>query len=328
MDLTQITQCPTLAAVDDAIERTQSRDGRPYVGMSSIGGGCDRRTWYAFRWTLPSNFSAATIRKFDDGHAGEAVMAARLRLVDGIELHTENADGSQFGFSDHAGHTRGHMDGAIRGLLHDPETWHVWEHKQCSPSVYFALSRAKTTHGPDALKNWNETYYGQAQLYLHYSGLRRHYLTCSTAGGREYQSVLTDYDADYAALLVERARNVVYATSPPTQPYKSGYFYCRQFCDYRDLCHKIERVIPAVNCRTCIFSKPEQAGGWSCGQSGSPRLLSVTEQRGGCSAHLFRPDLMPVSAIEAADDSTWIAYEDGTRNAIDPANGTLSRDFT
>ena len=77
---------PTLEAADAALEAAQDRSVRPYLGASAIGDPCARKLWYGFRHAAPPSFSAEVLKRFEDGHHGEDVQAARLRLVDGIEL--------------------------------------------------------------------------------------------------------------------------------------------------------------------------------------------------------------------------------------------------
>lgn len=323
-----IYQDPTLAAIDAAMEEKQKgQSARAYLGMSGVGDACSRKVWYRFRWMAPARFDASTLKKFDDGHAGEDVQAARLRMVEGVTLHTHNEDGSQFGFSDLGGHFRGHMDGAIIGLLQAPKTWHVWEHKQSAPSVYSRLSAivAKVGEG-DALKEWNGTYYGQAQLYMHYSGITRHYLTVATAGGRETQSVRTKYSKEDALALIELARELVYANEPPMRVSDSPSWWQCKFCEHIEACHGLAAVYPAVNCRTCAFSTPTECGRWRCTRDGAG--LSTRDQQAGCREHLFRPDLMPGEAVEADPQRRWIRYEDGLVNCVEGAEGKTSRELT
>jgi len=103
---------------------------------------------------------------FEDGHRTEELTAARLRLVPGIELWTHDENGQQFGFSIFNGEFQGHCDGVIRGLIQAPKSNHVWECKASNERKYVGFQSAKAKFGEKlALKNWNETYFVQAQLY-------------------------------------------------------------------------------------------------------------------------------------------------------------------
>jgi hypothetical protein len=104
---------PTLEAIDRAMETRARREvKRTYLGMSSIGHPCRRKLWYGSAYRRAGEFDAETLYRFDDGHRGEDVMAARLRMVPGITLLTIDPDtGRQFRFEDHSGQFAGHPDG-------------------------------------------------------------------------------------------------------------------------------------------------------------------------------------------------------------------------
>jgi hypothetical protein len=287
-----LPQYPTLQKVDEAMEAEQLKEKRRgYLGMSSIGHACDRKLWNDFRFVKRNVFDAATLRKFEDGHKSEDIMADRLRMVDGIQLHTLNDNGEQFGFQDVKGHFRGHMDGAIKGILEAPRTWHVWEHKACDRVVKNKLEKAVATQGEkDALKHWNETYYAQAVLYMYYSEMKRHYLTVSCSGTRTHISVRTEANKSYAKRLMHRAADIITTDQPPLKVSDDpDYFVCKNFgCTYRDICHSDE--LPDVNCRTCVHSKPVDNGKWHCGfydEEIKPDL-----QIAGCDEHVYIPALL------------------------------------
>lgn len=308
---------PTLEAVDAAIEAAQDRRPRPYLGMSAIGGPCERQLWYGFRWATPIAFDAATLKRFSDGHAGEDLQAARLRMVKGIELHTHDETGRQFGFVDLGGHFKGHMDGAIRGLLQAPRTWAVWEHKSVDDPKYRKLEKAIEAHGiKGALAAWDETYFVQAMLYCHYAGLTRHYLTCSTPGGRRTIAVRTDYHAPTALRAIERARRIIAAAEPPARISEDpDHWQCR-WCPHRAICH--EKRAPLVSCRTCLHATPEtdgEDGRWSCALHGADIPSHI--ERNGCEGHRFIPALLPWRAVDASPEENWIAYEGGIKNGGD-----------
>lgn len=311
--LPDFTRDPTLEAVDAALEAKQSRHARDYLGMSAIGRPCEREIWYGYRWCSVIAFNATTLKRFADGHHGEDLQAARLRMVDGIELHTHTEDGDQFGFYDLGGHLRGHMDGAIRGLLQAPKTWHVWEHKQVDPKKQTALEKAKREHGEKgALKVWDETYHAQAQLYLHFSGMTRHYLTCSTPGGRHTISARTDYDMSTALWLIERAHRVIVADSPPPRLSEDPDYYICRWCDFSKICH--DDKLPEVSCRTCLHATPELDGDrrWSCARW--KKDLTLAEQKAGCGEHLYIPGVTPWEVLDADPAENSVTYRDGPKN--------------
>src|SRR5436305_400208 len=91
---------PTLVAIDRALEeRAAGKPRRYYLGATAIGDACERKLWYSIRPDVPKKpFDAASLKRFADGHHGEAVMAERLRMVPGVELWTaDDQTGGQIG---------------------------------------------------------------------------------------------------------------------------------------------------------------------------------------------------------------------------------------
>jgi hypothetical protein len=303
---------PTLAAVDRALEeRRNAEPARPYLGMSIIGKECERELWLTFRWVGREVSDAVTLKRFEDGHRGEDLQAERLRLVPGLELHTHDPNtGGQFAVEDCGGHVKGHMDGAVLGIIQAPKTWHCWEHKQVGEKKQTELLRFKTKLGEkDALFAWNPVYYWQGQGYMGYTGMTRHYLTAASPGGRHTVSVRTDYDEAAFLRLRAKARRVVFGARPPMGISADPTFYKCKWCAFHAHCHEAKWP-DAANCRTCLHATPEEDGTWSCARFA--KTLSVDEQRQGCPAHLYIPDLIPAEQVDAGPD--WVGYRlaDGT----------------
>ena len=233
---------PTLEAIDRAIEARARREARrTYLGISSIGHPCGRKLWYGLHTENREVFDAETLYRFEDGHRGEDLMAERLRMVAGITLMTIDPDtGRQFRFEDHAGQFAGHPDGVILGLLQAPKTYHLWEHKQVGEKKQAELVKLKAKHGEkSALRHWNIVYYGQAICYLHYAQLDRHYLTCSTPGGRKTVSVRTDADPVHALGLIDKAKRIIEARAPLARLSNDPSWHECRFCGHHSICHGV-----------------------------------------------------------------------------------------
>lgn len=305
---------PTLDAIHAAMEAANKAERpRPYLGMSGIGEDCERRLWYGFRWCLPpgAGFDAKGLSNVQDGHRSEDVMAARLRMVKGVELFTvDPTTQRQFGFSDIAGHFRGHADGFVRGLLQAPKTWHVWEHK-ASEKGPAELAKHKTQDEKTALEKWNSTYYAQAVLYMHYGEMSRHYLTCSSPGARlPVTSVRTDASPQAAQRLIEKATRIIYAPDPLPRLSDDAAFYKCKFCPAAKICHTA--VLPSVSCRTCVHASPakEGDGAWTCALNPDAGEIPADFQHTGCERHLYIPALLSRwgEAVDASDADNWIEY--------------------
>lgn len=302
---------PTLDAIDSAIEsRENAIPQRSYLGMSQLGDECKRKLWYSLRHAKAKDKKAKLIKAAEDGYAGEELMASRLRMVDGIVLETVDPNtGEQFEYSWFCGHVLGHTDGKIIGILQAPETWHIWENKQSKQKKYDAFLKAKEKHGDkEALLNWNETYYAQAQLMMHFSGFSRHYLTVSLPGGRETSSCRTNYNEKYALELLKKAERIIFSDDAPERISSNPDFYlCKYFCEYADICH--EKAVPQLGCRTCLHSTPERNGSWSCA-----KMKETITDGIPCNGkhHLYLPDMLDGTPIDATEDS--VTYADGRIN--------------
>lgn len=318
---------PTLKAVDTALEvEVNAEPLRPYLGMSGIGNQCLRRIWLDFRWVSRRSMGAYVIRCIQDGYAGEDVMAARLLTVPGIILSTKGDDGKQIEIQDHAGHYRGHLDGQITGILQAPKTTHVWEHKQKQEKDFKELLKHIENLGEkSALAAWNDLYYSQAQVYMGYTGLKRHYLTCSLPGGRNYISVRTNKDPKEFDRLRNKALQVITSTEPFDKISTDPSFFKCKLCDQHAICHR--KQFPEINCRTCIHATPELDGNgrWSCALVLNS-TIPVEAQRTGCPMHIFIPPLVPnAKPIVADPDSRWIEYrERGTGRVFRNGSGVGS----
>jgi hypothetical protein len=231
---------PTLEAMYEAMQaRAQQEKERDYLGASLIGNPCARQIWYSYNGYDREPFEALTLMRFEDGHRTEDLTAEGLRMVAGIELWTHDEYGNQFGFSYLNGKFKGHCDGVILGLKQAPKTPHVWECKACEDKKFNEFVKAKQKHGEkNALREWNENYYAQAQLYMHFLQLDRHYLTVARAGGRGYDSCRTEYNAGEAARYIDRADKIINATEPPQKINENADFYICNWCDFKEVCHE------------------------------------------------------------------------------------------
>ena len=234
---------PTLEAADRAMEAAARKETpRDYLGFSAIGHPCSRKLWYDLHLDGSAKpHSASTLKMFADGHASEAIQARRFRMVDGVTLWIVDPDtGRQFGFSDLDGRFKGHMDGAIYGLLQAPKAWHVWEHKCANEKKQAKLLSFKSSLGEKAaLQAWDPVYYAQAVLYMHYSGMDRHYLTCASPGTRHTISVRTNADTAFALVLRDKAERILNARAPLAKLSNDPAWWQCRWCEHHARCHGV-----------------------------------------------------------------------------------------
>lgn len=305
------TTDPTLSAADDALVATQDRYRRKYLGMSAIGEPCERKLWLSFRWAARETFDAPTLKRFEDGHRTEDLIIARLRLVDGLEIHDREEGGGQIACSDFGGHLRGHLDWMCRGLIQAPKAWHVGEMK-CSAKIN-ELGKHKSLLGEkSALQAWNIVYYGQAQMYMMYQNVDRHWLVCTTPGGREWTSVRTEYDPVAAMKLKAKAERIIFTEEAPARIGDATNFACR-WCHFAPICH--EKVLPDRACRNCINAEVLREGGWRCAAGNAFGTA--------CEAHRWLPSMLNAVQVDVVNGSD-IVYQwrvDG-EGFVDDGTGT------
>jgi hypothetical protein len=313
---------PTLEAVDAAIVRNNQQEARTYLGCSGLGDPCSRKIWYGWRWILPQIIKATGWRNILDGNAGEPVMAERLKAVPQVRLITEDQNGSQISVSALGGHLKGHLDGVINGLLQAMKTWHVWEHKQVNEKKFRELQKKINDLGEKAaLESWNAIYFIQAQLYMgliNSGPIKRHYMTVASAGGRQIQSVRTEFQKEVFDWVIKKAREIIESKTPPIRVSENPKYYLCKWCNFQEHCHGASKTA-YVNCRTCAHSTPlldENAGApgktagsgaWRCEFHGT--TLSLKDQRKGCPKHLFIPELIPwAQPIRFDEENNKIHY--------------------
>ena len=301
MKLPETDSDPILEAIDAHLEAEQRKERpRRYLGGSAIGDDCERKLFYNFRWVSPTVIGATGLKAIADGHATEALMIKRLQLVKDVELWVEES-GAQIGFSDLGGHFQGNFDGIIR---HESIGTAVWENKAVNVKKFDKLKKLKADNSATALKHWDITYFGQAQIYMHYSEIHRHYITVATPGGRDVVSVITEYDAQYAEQLIERAKRVIFGNQPAARLSGDPGWYACKWCSHWDVCHASQ--LPQVSCRTCAHSTAKPDGTWYCEMHYTP--LSDDDQRVGCTHHRYHPKLLS-GTPESRDDDGHIVYK-------------------
>jgi hypothetical protein len=300
--LPDLTADPTLDAIDAALVERQEREDRPYYGMSTAGYECARRRWLQFRWAGREQLSSQSIKAIEDGHRGEALQAERLRMVPGLRLITDQYEVEALG------HMKGHIDGAVLGLLQAPKSWHVWEHKQVNEKKQAALQKAKDQYGEkDAIEHWDPVFFVQAQLYMRYTGMERHYLTASTPGGRATISCRTAYQKDKAEKIEAEARSVISATEPPERISNDPSWFECKFCPFHAQCHG--QALPRPTCRTCAHSTPTATGAWSCAVYDVDIDLETQRRSDHCPEHRYIPILIEkVAELQTADDDNKVRW--------------------
>ena len=292
---------PTLDAIYAAYVADADDGFRDHLGASIIGKECHRALWYDFRWVTRRSFSGRMLRLFDTGKREEERLVRDLRRTGATVLDTDPETGRQWRVEAHGGHFGGSLDGVAINLLEAPKTWHVLEFKTHSAKSFNDLVAKR-------VRDSKPQHYAQMQVYMHLTGIPRamYLAVCKDTDDLYVERIAVD--AVFAEGLLEKARRVIFAATPPARISEDpAWFQCR-FCDHAPLCHAGDTA-PEINCRTCLHSTPVE-GGWHCARH--DRRLSEVDQRTACPQHLFLPPLVPGRQVDAGDD--WIEYEFASGN--------------
>ncbi|MCP4566067.1 MAG: hypothetical protein GY841_00655 [FCB group bacterium] len=151
------------AQIDKALQAENALETpRDYLGGSQIGADCERALQYDF-FNTPKDegreFSGQILRIFERGYWVEDAVIPWLRLA-GVEIHTEDENGNQFGFSEYGGKFAGHYDGIITaGPAEFGPFPRLWENKGLKQEAWRPLVKNK-------LKKEKPIYYAQCQIYM------------------------------------------------------------------------------------------------------------------------------------------------------------------
>ncbi|MBI5135804.1 MAG: hypothetical protein HZA24_00545 [Nitrospirae bacterium] len=233
--------------IDAALQAEQAdRPQRDYLGGSRLGVACERALQYEYTHTpvdLGRELSGRILKVFEVGHALEDLAIRWLRLA-GFELHTQKANGGQFGFSVAGGRIRGHVDGILAG---GPEGLGL---------TYPALWEFKTMNA----KAWRETvrkgvakakpvYAAQVAVYQAYMegtvpGICHNpaLFTAINKDSQELHFEMIPFDGGLAQAMSDRGVRVITATAAgdllPRMTADPAHFECT-WCAWQDRCWKV-----------------------------------------------------------------------------------------
>lgn len=241
------------------------QDHRPYIGMSGLGGKCQRKIWYDFRWAYNRFISKRLARIFERGDLEE------IRITNDLTKAGMVVTDDQKEIVDATGHIRGHIDGLVEGIPGAEKTVHLLEIKTMNNKRY-------NDYIKNGIKKTNFTYYVQMNMYMGYLGLKRCLFTVTNKDNeaRDYQryefepAVFEEYNGIGFSILTSE--------TPPNKIGDKIWHECKM-CDAREICHKGETI--KKTCRSCKYVNLEMEGIWSCSLQ-KDKTLSDMEQRNAC----------------------------------------------
>lgn len=217
------------AAMDAGLE-TAEREGRAYLGASSLGHDCLRKIQWD--WRRPVAPAPRTLRIFERGHWWEAYAVNLMRQA-GFILQRQ---GPSVAFSQLDGRFRGHGDGEV---VDGPEIEGVgypclWECKGLGSKGWKKLEK-------DGLAKAYPAYADQVALYQAYFDLTEHpaIFTAGNMDTMEVLHLLVPFDAARAQTASDRAVTVIRADEAGETLPRAGVDHddwrCRM-CSHREGC--------------------------------------------------------------------------------------------
>lgn len=297
---------PLKSLTIDAIYSAREKARKPWdsIGLpvSALESDCDASLWFTFRLASePEALTAKKLRRFETGNIEEARLIADLRRIEGVDvMDVDPETGRQFKVYMLGGHVRGKLDGTATGIPEAPEKRHAVECKAHNDKNFKELQKK----GVKAVK---VGHYRQVLLYMHRTGLDRCLYLASNTNTDELYAERLRYDQVEALTLVARLERIINSKRVSPRAADSPERFICLFCDHKAVCFK--QTFGRNHCRTCLHSSPiieegSEAARWHCARFGKD--LSVEEQRDGCPAHLYLPDVVPGEQTDAGDD--WVSY--------------------
>jgi len=261
------------------------------LGASIIGHHCDRYLWLSFRWVLQKKFPGRMLKLFRRGQNEENQFVEDLRSVGVIVHDVDEQTGKQFTFTDCGGHFVDKIDGVALGIHEAPKTWHVLEFKTVSDKRFKQLEK-------QGVKKWDYKHWAQCQVGMHLAGLTRAYYLAVNKNDDSLYAERIHYNREEAALLIERARDIINLQQPPERTGSATHFLCK-WCDYCEVCWHDR--LPLFNCRTCCHSTLGENASWLCEKN--KWELSYEQQNKGCEQHLFNPMIINAELVDYQGES-------------------------
>lgn len=257
-------------------EKENDKPPRDYLGASQLGADCERAIWYDYRWAKKKIFSGRMHRLFARGRLEEERLISDLKNALFATIQTiDPFTSEQLRAEAFEGHFSGSMDSIATGIdLDDPEKLFVLEFKTHNDRSYNDLVKNK-------VKNSKRQHYVQMQLYMGLFNIDQAlYLAVNKDIEALYEEIVY-FDKEMFDALMNKAERLIWSEQPPERINENISFYKCKMCDFKNVCHKVEKM--DMNCRTCIHSEPMKNATWGCNKFS--RTLDFEDQLKGCNKH-------------------------------------------
>ena len=253
--------------------------------MSSIGIDCLRAQWYSWNWNTIEKITARVQRIFTRGHLEEYSIITDLKNI-GIEVFRRDnedkipMDGhigeEQEAIDGFQGHSGGHPDGRLLGVIEAPKTEHLLEMKTMKDSKYQMLKE-------QGIKKGFPVYFDQMTMYMGKMKLTRSLFVATNKDNQARKYIRVKFDKRRYEILVQREEGIILSERPPAKEYKADHYLC-SWCKHHQVCHL--GAEPNMNCRTCGNVDLLPKGKWGCSLNG--KNLSTRKQKRGCKKYRRR----------------------------------------
>lgn len=260
---------------------------REHLGASAIGEECYRKLYYDFRWVKLQQAEPRMRRLWARGHGEEEKIDKILTWMGFFVREIDPVTEKQYKFSAVEGHYGGSGDGiAIMPWFRDESQRILVEKKTFKNDLFNKLkgsyNQEKVKGLGEGLIASNPKYWAQQCSYGRAFKLNYSLFIAVNKDNDEIHYELNKLDWDYALLLENKARDIIYATQPPARISENPVFWRCKFCDKQEVCHY--GVVVDKNCRSCKLSKPIEDGKWFCGHYNQEIPATFIPQ--GCDKHM------------------------------------------
>ena len=279
---------PVAAAIEAHYEASETPRDSARIGASTLGRECEREIWYSFHWVSPhEKFDGRKLRLFQTGHREEVRMLEDLHNIGCAVSTRDPATGEQWEATLLNGVIVSKLDAKATNVPGAEKAEHIVECKTMNDKSFQDWRRK-------GLEKYSPVYWAQVQIGMMAHGIARTLFMATNKNTDEVETERVKYDPLSAAALVAKAERIARADRPP--PKQEG-FACR-WCKHEKICRYDDWT--RVNCRTCLHADLGQDGQWRCTENGA--VLTLGEQKAGCGAHRFIPDLVPGDQVDVSGD--------------------------
>lgn len=304
--MAEVNVVGTQKSIDEALVRDAREPGYNLgIAASELGKPCARQIYYNWRWLHElEKPEPKMLRIFKRGEEYEEILLDELEAAEGVELQRFDERGRQIKIALVGGHVRGKLDGRAIGLPEAPKSTHTVECKSHNDKSFKDLVKR-------GVKKSKPEHFCQTMLYMHSMGDKRGLYMAGNKNDEARWNERLEYDVEYCIRMEAKAEMIIKSDQPPPKLHETpdlpGNMDCR-FCKHKAICH-LDAIPKTHNCRSCVYAKPIMDGkaSWEC--SFHAKLLTYDEQRSGCDAHLFNPELIPGEVVEFNEEDHKVTYK-------------------